>query len=113
MTDELGYSSSICTITAGMNRSTCTRKIARRSGNRYPVAANMARMNYDCGLEAQALSYARQCPYMKSTSANAGENFSRFPASGLYTWADVVNKTVTSWWSVVNINSTGVDVNAV
>ncbi|KHJ89836.1 hypothetical protein OESDEN_10331 [Oesophagostomum dentatum] len=73
----------------------------------------MARMNYDCGLEAQALSYARQCPYMKSSNASAGENFSRFPASGLNTWADVVNKTVTSWWSVVNMNSIGVGVNAV
>ncbi|KHJ77122.1 SCP-like protein [Oesophagostomum dentatum] len=85
--------------------------VARKNGNRYPIAANMARMSYDCSLETEALSYTRQCPYAKSGSTNVGENF--FRVSGLNTWADGVNQAVTSWWKVVRAGSSGVGVNAV
>ncbi|KHJ82494.1 SCP-like protein [Oesophagostomum dentatum] len=88
-------------------------KVARKNGNYYPTAANMARMSYDCNLEAEALSHNRQCPNAKSGSTIVGENFFRASTSGLVSWADGVYKAVTSWWKVVRASSSGVGVTAV
>ena len=83
-------------------------QVARKNGNRYPTASNMARMvislfggflapitcfkTYDCKLEEEAESHIKQCPSAKSNTGSAGENFIQVSSTGLNNWTEAVKK---------------------
>ncbi|VDL76938.1 unnamed protein product [Nippostrongylus brasiliensis] len=69
--------------------------IAKANGNRFPTAANMRKLKYDCTLEVQARNYATQC-----TNTGIGdiqiEDFAQINSA--QNDMDAIDQAIRYWW---------------